>query len=109
MGKAEDVHMLYYEKLCLDTANEIYKLLQFMGGCYAGISLESVRETLAAHKELQCKHSEDLDQVNGADQLQWLSSWSAGDLAAFGKIGDRGYSHGVEWILTLSALKKMAS
>lgn len=64
---AGKVHFLSYERMCVNTSHEIHKVLQFLRGCYASISLASVERAILAHSDLKCKHRKDLAHVVGPD------------------------------------------
>lgn len=66
------VHRTRYEDLCTDTAAELLRIFQFVGGCYQRVDLHSIKDMLAMNPELKCTHAHELQQlttVNGIDYV----------------------------------------
>lgn len=57
---SDKVHVLRYEDLCRDTVVEVEKVLQFLGGCYSGISASSIQKTIQDNPDLECIHKDEL-------------------------------------------------
>jgi len=61
-----NVHLMRYEDLCLNTAQVLHDFLQFLGGCYKEISLESVQSTLSRSKSLECYYTHTLGKMSAS-------------------------------------------
>lgn len=63
----ESWKVIRYEDLCLNTAETVHQVLQFIGGCYHRISREDVQSAIDAEPELQCLHAHDFESVPGVE------------------------------------------
>jgi hypothetical protein len=61
-----NVHLMRYEDLCLNTAQVLYDFLQFLGGCYKDISLESIQDTLSRRPNLKCYYTHNLGKMTAS-------------------------------------------
>lgn len=56
-ARPDGVRVVRYEDLCEHTAQTVYNVLQFLGGCYGTIDIAQVQQRIQARADLACKYT----------------------------------------------------